>query len=272
MAPSRQLLSRFPKTTLNGPNPSTMPSILKASRHAAKTQTLKIVNIICTGLLFGAVFLCVQGRLHAQSAKSDRTNTALLGPVFITSLMTQTSDAESAKNAGYRVGFGGGLHLRVYPDKAVALQFGATFLQRGATGTNDTDSTDPFVKANADLVLNYVSFDALANWLVVRNDAAAFRLFGGPYMDLFVSGEGRANFSSVLGSVTFLDTLTTADITSPSFGIAFGAGVDLEAAGGVFAFDLRYDLGLSRLQSDPDVADYWYSRGIQFQLSYLFRL
>lgn len=263
MVPSKLLQSRSQRTTLNWGFPFTPTHRVSASMPRG-TLFAKAFSI-CTGLLFGAVFL------FAQSKTSTRSNAPLFGPVGIVSIMTQSTTDKTFDDISSRFGFGGGMHLRVYPDDAVALQFGATFIQRGAFASTDTSAL--FAGSTAvTITVNYVCLDAIANWLVVRNERSAIRLFAGPYLDVFMSGTTDVAVTSSIGTHSSTDTLTTEDVKSTGFGIAFGAGLDLNVGTGVLAFNARYDLGITDIATESMTDDAVFNRGFQIQLSYLFRL
>lgn len=255
MERSKQLQSRFQKTIPNRP-----VSELFARSTTYLTQSL----IICTGLLSGAVTLCAQ-------STTATSNAPLLGPVGILSIMTQTTSDKSFDHISSKVGFGGGMHLRVYPADAVALQFGATFIQRGAFASAEAGGIFA-AKTNATITVNYVCLEAIANWLVMRGEKNALRLFAGPYLDVFTSGHADIELVSSFGNFNSTDTLTTEDVKSTGFGVAFGVGVDLNVGKGVLALNARYDWGLSNVATEKTDDDPVYNRGVQIQLAYLFRL
>lgn len=262
MERNKQSRSRSQKTT-----PSRVSTV---ATHSVGMQTKRgslfaKAFSVCTGLLFGAVFLC------AQTNSSSRSNGPLFGPVGIVSVMTQSTTDDTFDEISSTLGLGGGLHLRIYPDDAVALQFGATFIQRGAFASSEGGG--PFSgKTTATIKLNYISLDAIGNWVFVRNDNNAFRLFVGPYMDVFMSGNTDVEVTSSLGNISSTDTLTTDDVKSTGFGIAFGVGADLNVGKGVLALNVRYDLGVTDIATESMTSDPVFNRGFQIQLSYLFRL
>jgi len=256
MERSKQSRLKYPKTTpKKGPSGSFAPA----------RRLIQRTIFTCTGLLFGAVLLC------AQSGNSAQTKSVLFGPVGIVLVTTHATADGTFEDIGSTLGFGGGLHLRVYPIDAVALQFGATLVQRGAVGS--TNMSAPFTGSTvATTSISYICLDAIANWLVIRGDSRALRLFAGPYMDVFTSGSVDVAVATSFGSSTRTETLTTEDVRSTGFGIAFGAGFDLNAGSGVFAFDARYDLGITDIGAENMYSEPVFNRGFQLQLSYLFRL
>src|SRR5574341_2061464 len=156
------------------------------------------------------------------------------GPKAGVSLANLTGDdADSILvDATWKFGFSGGAFLAIDVAQQFRVQPELLYAMRGAK----EDTTD------AKLKLDYVAFPILLKWMAPTQGKAKPSLFVGPEVAFLMS----AKFDTIGGNIDVKDSTKSVD-----FGIVIGGGLDLAAGSGEVTFDVRYNLGLAKIDDTP---------------------
>jgi len=135
-----------------------------------------------------------------------------------------------------RMGFAGGGVIGFDLSPTFKAQIEALYMMKGVKYENG-DITESIKN-------DYLEFPVTFHFVPAMNGNVKPRFFAGPYLGLLLSSkykqEGYADDSSNY-EIDIKDQMK-----STEFGATFGAGVDINA----LTFDLRYDLGLSKIMKE----------------------
>lgn len=187
-----------------------------------------------TGLIAGAALLA------ATPATAQTTyHWGLLGGVSLSKL--GGSDAGSNSS---RAGLVLGAFARIQPNEILAIEPQVLFVQKGA----ETDAGGPI---DGNLRLDYVEVPLLvkANFPVASDTRIVPSIFAGPAVAFKVG----CTLTASSGSATASESCSDAglDLKGTDFSFVLGGGADV----GSILFQLRYEIGLSKLGTGDNAAD-----------------
>jgi hypothetical protein len=139
-----------------------------------------------------------------------------------------------------RFGIVGGLSFGFAPSKSFAIQPELLYVQKGTkfeAGMGDGKTT---------FKVDYLEIPVLIKFTPELKDSKISpALFAGPFVGLRMSGKAKSDGygdASLDGEKDIKDSLKSTD-----FGITFGAGVGYKLTKGEVTFDIRYDLGFTKI-------------------------
>jgi hypothetical protein len=135
-------------------------------------------------------------------------------------------------DAKFKTGFAGGAFLSIGVAQQFTIQPELLYVMRGTK----EDTTD------AKLKLDYVALPILIKWMAPTQGKVKPNLFAGPEVAFLMS----AKFDTVGGDFDVKDSTKSVD-----FGLVFGGGLDFDAGSGRVTFDVRYNLGLAKIDDTP---------------------
>lgn len=141
----------------------------------------------------------------------------------------------------FHVGLSGGPFMTINLSRTVSIQPEMSFVMRGAT--QDVSNTQYIYS------LNYLTFPLLLRVAPFQAEAVKPLLFVGPALDLKLN----ADVSSETGSEDTTSPLDNARTTV--FNLVIGVAAETSPGDDGIVFDLRYDLGLTRLFRSPKEGD-----------------
>lgn len=151
------------------------------------------------------------------------------------------ADAPTGADKKAKIGFGGGGVLGFELSPTFKAQIEALYLQKGVKYEATSGSEKITEKAD------YLEFPVTFHFVPAMNGNVKPRFFAGPFLGILMSAKEKAE--------GFADAADNYDedvkdfMKSTEFGLTFGAGVNINA----LTFDLRYDLGLSKIMKEAVV-------------------
>lgn len=182
-------------------------------------------------LTIAALMLFLTASLSAQTEM-------WFGPKAGASMAKVTGDDIDSlfSDVKYKTGFAAGVFLNAGLTPSIAIQPELLYVMRGAK----EDVIDLKLKAN------YVALPVLIKWMAPTQGSVKPNLFVGPEVAFLMS----AKIDTVGGDVDVKDSTKSVD-----FGLVFGGGLDFDAGSGRVTFDVRYNLGLTKIDDSSDKSD-----------------
>jgi hypothetical protein len=175
----------------------------------------------------------------APLSAQTKTHWGLLGGVAL----AEFGGADAGANSS-RAGVVAGGFVRIQPNEILVIEPELLFVQKGA----ETDASSPF---SGNIRLDYLEVPLLvkANFPVASDNRIVPSIFAGPA----VAFKLGCNLTASSGSASASESCSDAglDINGTDFSFVLGAGADI----GSFLFQLRYDIGLSKVGGGDNPAD-----------------
>ncbi len=175
-----------------------------------------------------------------SAVQAQHINIGLKGGLNVYAL-SGNNNAKYTNKIAYNLGLLGHIHL----DREFALQPEIVYSVQGAKYTSNG--------RNVDLQLNYVNIPILLQYMFDNG----FRLELGPQFGILASARNKAD--NVINDVS-------SNFKNVDFGLAAGISYVKPSTG--FGFDIRYNRGLSNINSSNSFNTF--NRGVQLGLFYLF--
>jgi outer membrane protein W len=149
-----------------------------------------------------------------------------------------SAEADPGWEKKARMGFGGGAQIDYALSPAISARLEVLYLMKGVK--YDSGSVKSAFKAD------YLEFPLTLHVAPQMNGKFQPNFFAGPYLAMLLSGklkiEGTGDVD-IDGERDIKDSL----MKSTDFGLTFGAGFDYKMTKSALTFDVRYDLGFSKV-------------------------
>jgi hypothetical protein len=194
-------------------------------------------------LLFAVLALLILG-MSAFAADAGKKMPMAFGIKAGISLATTAGDSLTSyfdnMNNKSRFGMAGGVFFAFTPVKSITIQPELLYVQKG-TKLEAISGTGKMTAK-----VDYLEIPVLCKFTPqLQNSKIAPTIFAGPFLGLRMTGKLKGEEwidDGLNGELDIKDSLKSTD-----FGITFGGGLGYKLAKGELFFDLRYDLGLSKI-------------------------
>lgn len=189
-------------------------------------RSLAIAVIMLFALALGA---------HAQDgAVARKTSFGITGGLSMGNWTGSDAEPAAGESKKMRTGFAGGAFVNFPVGQSFAFQPQLLYVQKGvkfeAPGGKTTAKFD------------YLEVPMLLKWVPVIDGKMQPTIFAGPYLGMLMSAK--------VGTLDAKDSSKSTD-----FGITFGAGFGSKMTSGELFFDVRLDLGMSKIDDGTPQAN-----------------
>jgi len=175
----------------------------------------------------------------AQETAGGKISWGLKAGLGLANVTGDSAKADPGWSKKARMGFGGGAMVEYKLSPAIAARLELLYMMKGAK----YDSGSVKITAKTD----YLEFPLTVQISPQMKGKIQPTFFAGPYLGMLLSGkfktEGYAD-AAENGEFDVKDSL----MKKTDFGITFGAGFDYKMEKAAITFDLRYDLGMSKVR------------------------
>ena len=209
---------------------------------------MKKLLVLAVGIVLVFAFAAMAQDAAAPASKMYYGLKAGLGMANATG---SDADAPAGVDKKARMGFGGGGVLGIELSPTFKAQIEALYMMKGVKYEAAAGDSSETIK------LDYLEFPVTFHFVPAMNGNVKPRFFAGPYLGMLLSAKDKTE--------GFADPADNGDfdikdfMKSTEFGLTFGAGLNINAV----TFDIRYDLGLSKIvETVGSVEDNTKSTGI----------
>jgi hypothetical protein len=148
-------------------------------------------------------------------------------------------------NADLSASYTGGLFVSIPLYSNLAIQPEINYIRKGRCNEKELNGTNLETCCKYD----YLQLPVLARYSASLSPGSKTNLFfnAGPYAALMLKSENRLINGDELPS-----GLGVKDAKTPDFGLILGGGVEFPVRSFKVQFDLRYDMGLNKIDGQPD--------------------
>lgn len=158
------------------------------------------------------------------------------------------SDADSLGSTKSKAGFVGGAFAEFMIGDMFAIQPEVLYSQKGIKAEE--------AGATAKLKLDYIEVPVLFKVNIpIEGSKVRPSVYAGPAVAFKASCKVSGSVGGVDVDVDCDDPLIDLPVKSTDFGVAFGGGIAFDVGGAEVGIDVRYTLGLTKIDDDPDPFD-----------------
>lgn len=220
---------------------------------------MKRVLVVAVSLVLVLAFAAM-----AQDAGGGKISWGLKAGLGLANVTGDSAKADPGWSKKARMGFGGGAQVEYKLSPAISARLELLYLMKGVK--YDSGSVKESFKAD------YLEFPLTFHIAPQMSGKFQPNFFAGPYLAMRLSakqkGEGWPDAADN-GEMDVKDLTKSTD-----FGITFGAGFDYKMDKAAVTFDVRYDLGMSKIlklvETDNTEAPNTKTSGIFVMLGYKF--
>lgn len=202
---------------------------------------------LLTMLVIVAMVLLFSMPLFAQTSMT-------FGPKAGLSLAKLTGD--DIGDVDWKIGFSGGAFLGIGVSPTLTVQPELVYVMKGAKETD--------MGVDYKYKVNYVEVPILVKWTAPTEGSVKPNVFFGVAPAFLMSAKISGDSAGVSAELDIKD-----EVKSVDFGAVIGGGLDFPAGSGTVCFDVRYTLGLTKIDdtgADADVKNSALSASLGFAI------
>jgi len=152
-----------------------------------------------------------------------------------------------------RTGFVVGGFVKIDLGGPIGLRPEITYVQKGSSSESTIiiDSEGNETQVESTTKLDYIELPVLLDVYIPVEGNIAPRIFAGPTVGFNINAEAETEASGGSSTTDLSDA-----VSDTEFGVAFGAGIDIEADFGTVLIDARYQLGLTNILDESNFGEF----------------